>query len=76
MITLLPTALWILAALCLRRNGQTRVGWALVLTGIPLLGLITLHAGPFWGFVALAAALPLLRLPLRAVRARARRALQ
>lgn len=75
MITAIPAAVWFLCAFALRSRVQAEIGWVLVLTGIPTLGLVTWQAGPLWGFAALAVAVILLRTPLRTVRARARRAI-
>jgi len=76
MIVAVPAALWFICAFLLRTRPQAGIGWMLVLTGIPMLGLVTWQAGPLWGFVALAVATILLRTPLQTVRSRARRAFQ
>jgi|GEM_PF-2152708 len=75
MIVAVLATVWFLCAFVLRTRAQAEIGWVLVLSGIPMLGLITWQAGPLWGFVALAIALLLLRTPLRTVRARARRSI-
>ncbi|WP_136684880.1 DUF2484 family protein [Falsirhodobacter xinxiangensis] len=60
---------WLAAALLvLRRRGHAVAGWALAGAGIPILGLITLHHGPYWGLLALAVGV----LPLRTVLRRGR----
>ncbi|MDB6452071.1 DUF2484 family protein [Falsirhodobacter sp. 20TX0035] len=74
MIAALPAALWFLCAFALHRRSNPTVGWALTLSGIPMLGLVTWQAGPLWGLLALAVALILLRTPFRTLRTRARRA--
>ncbi len=38
--------------------------WALIATGIPLLGWVTVQAGPFWGVAVLIAGASVLRWPL------------
>lgn len=76
MIVALPVALWFLCAFILRGRSHAGLGWALAVSGIPMLGLVTWQFGPVWGFVALAVALVLLRTPFRSVRARARRAVE
>ena len=38
--------------------------WALIVLGIPLLGFVTLQAGPFWGLIFLIAGASVLRWPL------------
>lgn len=60
---------WLAAALVvLRRRSHGAAGWALAAAGIPILGLITLHHGPYWGLLALAVGV----LPLRPVLRRER----
>lgn len=53
---------------CLVGMGPQRwhwpAAWALIATGIPLLGLVTLQMGPWWGMAALVAGASLLRWPL------------
>lgn len=59
--------LWALAA-CLVGMGPRRyhwpAAWALIATGIPLLGYVTLMMGPWWGLLALVAGASVLRWPL------------
>jgi hypothetical protein len=59
--------LWIVTA-CAAGMAPSRyhwpAAWALIATGIPLLGLVTLTMGPVWGLVALAAGASILRWPI------------
>jgi len=59
--------LWIVTA-CAAGMAPARyhwpAAWALIATGIPLLGLVTLTMGPVWGLVALAAGASILRWPI------------
>lgn len=38
------------------RRFHWRMAWALIATGIPLLGLVTMHAGPVFGLAGLGVA--------------------
>jgi hypothetical protein len=65
--------IWALLA-CLVAIGPERyhwpAAWALIATGIPLLGFVTFILGPVWGFIVLAAGASVLRWPLmRAIEA-------
>lgn len=72
MIVAILAGLWFVCALALRSRVQAGIGWILVLTGIPMLGLVTWQVGPLCGFAALAVASILLRTPLRHMREPAR----
>lgn len=69
--------LWALTA-CLAAMGPHRfqwpAAWALIATGIPILGWVTYRAGPFWGVVFLVAGASVLRWPLRRAAQHLRRA--
>lgn len=58
---------WALCA-CLMGMAPSRfhwpAAWTLIATGIPLLGWVTLEAGPFWGLIFLIAGASVLRWPL------------
>ncbi|MBF9043853.1 DUF2484 family protein [Rhodobacterales bacterium HKCCE4037] len=66
-VSLILACLWALAA-CAAGMGPRRfhipAAWALVITGIPLLGFVTYQTGPFWGIVLLLAGASVLRWPL------------
>lgn len=66
-VSLVLACLWALIA-CLAGMAPQRfhwpAAWALIACGIPLLGWVTLQAGPFWGLVFLAAGASVLRWPL------------
>jgi hypothetical protein len=71
--------LWLAVAvlvLCGARRSHAPTGWALAIAAIPVLGLITLECGPFWGLISLIVAMGLLRGPLRPVLGRSRRAVE
>ncbi|GAA5067240.1 DUF2484 family protein [Roseibacterium beibuensis] len=59
--------LWALTA-CLAGMMPTRfhwpAAWVLIATGIPLLGLVTVSMGPWWGLGVMAAGVSVLRWPL------------
>ncbi len=63
--------LWALAAnvvaMVRSRDGHRRAAMILMMTGIPVLGLVTLKGGPVWGGVLLACGALLLRWPLIAL---------
>jgi hypothetical protein len=65
-ISLLLAGLWILVAW--GANGapakmQLPVSWALIVTGIPLLGMVTMELGPVAGLGGLALGVLLIRRP-------------
>ena len=67
----LPLALaclWLIAAnliaLFPSRDHHWRAAYGLIAVGIPLLGWVTLEAGPVWGLILLAGAASILRWPL------------
>lgn len=66
-LPLILACLWALVA-CLVAMGPQRyhwpAAWALIATGIPILGYATLILGPVWGFLLLAAGASVLRYPL------------
>ncbi|WP_045386840.1 DUF2484 family protein [Falsirhodobacter sp. alg1] len=76
MTALIFAALWFTVAIVASFRVHAPTGWALVLTGIPMVGMVTWQSGPLVGLVTLAFCLFLLRTPLRAVRRRAQRAVQ
>lgn len=80
MIWVLATCgLWLVAAamaLMGSRRFSVPTGWALAAVAIPVLGVVTYQCGPFWGMVALLAAMAVLSGPLRPVLRRARRAVE
>ena len=56
----------------LRRRQRQRALWALIATGVPVLGWLTLNGGPMAGVAGLAAGIAvLLRAPRRPARKRA-----
>jgi hypothetical protein len=65
--SLILACIWALLA-CLVAMGPQRLhwpaAWALIATGIPLLGWVTWQSGPFWGIVVLIAGASVLRWPL------------
>ena len=65
-LSLLLAGLWVLAALA-AKGAPTRVlwpaAWALIVTGIPILGFVTLQAGPVAGLCGLALGALLIRRP-------------
>lgn len=76
--SLILACIWALIA-CLVAMGPRRfhipAAWALIATGIPLLGWVTYQAGPFWGVVILLGGMSLLRWPLIRAGQRMRRAI-
>lgn len=66
-VSLILACLWALLA-CVAAMGPRRfmwpAAWALIGTGIPILGWVTYQAGPFWGLVVLAGGASVLRWPL------------
>lgn len=66
-VAIILACLWILVA-CAAGMAPARyhwpAAWALIATGIPLLGFLTLTMGPVWGLVALAAGASILRWPI------------
>ncbi|AHM05696.1 UDP-N-acetylenolpyruvoylglucosamine reductase [Roseibacterium elongatum DSM 19469] len=66
-IAFILACLWALSA-CLAGMMPTRyhwpAAWALIATGIPLLGFVTLSMGPWWGLALMAAGISVLRWPL------------
>ena len=76
-VSLTLACLWVLGASlagALPKRFHWPCAWGLVVTGIPLLGFITLQAGPVWGLLALAGGASILRWPLRRFGERLRRA--
>lgn len=73
---LILACLWALLA-CLAGMAPQRfhwpAAWALIATGIPLLGFVTLMAGPVWGLVCLVGGASVLRWPLLRAGQRMRR---
>lgn len=69
MLALLLSCLWIVAAnvagMLPSRRGHWPAAVALIVTGIPILGLVTLQYGPVAGFIAFGAGASILRWPLR-----------
>ncbi len=65
--SLIFACIWALLA-CFAGMGPTRfhwpAAWALIATGIPLLGWVTYQTGPFWGLLALIGGASVLRWPL------------
>ena len=66
-VSLILACVWAVAA-CLAGLAPQRVhwpaAWALIATGIPLLGWVTLQAGPFWGLLVFIGGASILRWPL------------
>lgn len=66
-IPLILACLWATLA-CFAGMAPSRfhwpAAWALIATGIPLLGWVTYAAGPFWGVLFLIAGASVLRWPL------------
>ncbi|MBZ0124060.1 MAG: DUF2484 family protein [Roseovarius sp.] len=66
--SLILACLWALsanlAAMIPSRDNHWRRAWALIVTGIPLLGYVTWQNGPWVGLLALAAGVSLLRWPV------------
>jgi hypothetical protein len=65
-ISLLLAGLWVMVAW--RTNGapariQMPASWALIVTGIPLLGIVTMELGPVAGLGGLALGVLLIRRP-------------
>lgn len=76
-ISLVLACLWAVLA-CLIGMGPQRfhwpAAWALILTGIPILGYVTLQTGPIGGLICLAAGASILRWPLMRAGQRIRQA--
>jgi 4-amino-4-deoxy-L-arabinose transferase-like glycosyltransferase len=70
---------WALLA-CLAAMAPQRyhwpAAWALIATGIPILGYVTLVLGPVWGLIVMAAGASVLRWPLIRAAERMRASLQ
>ena len=66
-LSLTLACLWALTA-CLAAMTPQRfhwpAAWALIATGIPLLGFVTWQVGPFWGLLFLIGGASVLRWPL------------
>lgn len=66
-MSLIAACIWALLA-CLAGMGPKRLmwpaAWALIATGIPLLGWVTYQTGPVWGLLFLLAGASVLRWPL------------
>ncbi|MFW5641733.1 MAG: DUF2484 family protein [Roseicyclus sp.] len=65
-VPLLLAGLWVLAAIGAKGASPRlygRASWALIVTGIPLLGFVTLEIGPVAGLVGLALGVLLIRGP-------------
>ena len=77
MMPLLLSCLWIVAAnvagMMPSRRGHWPAAALLIVTGIPILGLVTWQYGPGAGFIAFGAGASILRWPLRLGLARLRR---
>ncbi len=60
--------LWLIAAnvvaMLPSRDHHWRAAYALIAVGIPILGLVTWQAGPFWGLLFFACGASILRWPL------------
>ena len=76
-LSLILACLWAVSG-CLAAMMPQRVhwpaAWALIVTGIPLLGFVTLQSGPLAGLLCLAAGASILRWPLLRAGERVRRA--
>ena len=68
-LPLLLSCIWVVAAnvagMVPSRRGHWPAAVVLIVTGIPLLGLVTWQYGPLAGFVALGAGASILRWPIR-----------
>lgn len=77
MLSLLLSCLWIVAAnvagLLPSRRGHWPAAVLLIVTGIPILGLVTWQHGPVAGFIAFGAGASILRWPILLGLARLRR---
>lgn len=66
-LSLVLASVWAIAA-CIAAMTPQRfhwpAAWALIATGIPILGFVTLQAGPVWGLLCMAAGASVLRWPL------------
>ena len=66
-LSMMLAVIWVIAA-CLAGMAPQRYhwpsAWALIATGIPILGLVTLAMGPFWGLAGMAMGAMVLRWPI------------
>ncbi|MFW5641732.1 MAG: DUF2484 family protein [Roseicyclus sp.] len=77
-LSLVLACLWAIAAFVaalLPGRVHWPAAWMLIATGIPILGFVTLQAGPVAGLVCLAAGASVLRWPLLRAGGRMRRSL-
>jgi hypothetical protein len=75
-MSLILACLWALAASLAGMAPQRYhwpAAWALIATGIPLLGYVTLQMGPVWGLICMAGGASVLRWPLMRAAERMRR---
>ena len=75
-LSLVLACLWgLLACLAAMMPERTHwpAAWALIATGIPILGFVTVQAGPVWVLICLAAGASVLRWPLLRAGQRLRR---
>ena len=67
-VSLILVCLWVVianvAAMRPARDNHWGLAWALIVTGIPLLGYVTLQHGPWMGLLILGAGASILRWPL------------
>ncbi|MBL3568480.1 DUF2484 family protein [Rhodovulum sp. BSW8] len=66
-LSLVLACLWVLVATVvglLPEKFHWPGAYALIATGIPLVGFVTYQSGPVWGLIALAAGVSILRWPL------------
>lgn len=66
-LSLILACVWAIAAFVAAIAPQRfhwPAAWALIATGIPILGFVTYQAGPVWGLIWLAAGASVLRWPL------------
>jgi hypothetical protein len=77
-LSLVLACIWAITA-CIAAMTPQRfhwpAAWALIATGIPILGFVTLQAGPVWGLICLAAGASVLRWRLRRAGERVRAAI-
>ncbi|MER5170567.1 DUF2484 family protein [Thioclava sp. GXIMD2076] len=67
-LSLSLACLWVVLASVAAMGPQRwhwMAAWALIATGVPILGGVTYQQGPIWGLVVLAAGMSVLRWPLR-----------